>query len=83
MQSPPPLPWPSNAYVQATLGVGSVHFSTVDFGGAFFNSFYCVPYVLPDTLVFRRMLFIFCVICCVKAALLAKRVAACDIKSSK
>ena len=61
--------WPSNTYVQATLGVGSVNFCTVDFGGAFFNSFYCVPCVLPDTLVLRSTKFIFCV----KAALLAKR----------
>ena len=28
---------PSNAYVQATLGVGSVNFRTVDFGGAYFH----------------------------------------------
>ena len=70
----PPPPCPSNAYVQATLGVGSVNFCTVDFGGAFFNSFYCVPRVLPDTLVLRCTLFIFCA----KAALLAKRAAACD-----
>ena len=61
--------WPSNAYVQATLGVGSVNFFTVDVGGAFFNSFYCMPCVLPDTLVLRWTMFIFCV----KAALLAKR----------
>ena len=66
---PPPPLCPSNAYVQATLGVGSVDFCTVDFGGAFFNWFYCVPCVLPDTLVLRSMKFIFCV----KAALLAKR----------
>ena len=60
---------PSNAYVQATPGVGSVNFCTVDFGGAFFNVFYCVPCVLPNTLVLRCMMFILCV----KAALLAKR----------
>ena len=70
----PPGPGPSNAYVQATLCVGSVNFYTVDFGGAFFNSFYCVPCLLPDTLVLRCMLFIFCV----KAALLVKRAAAFD-----
>ena len=35
----------------------------------FFNSFYCVPCVLPDTLVLRCTMFIFCI----KAALLAKR----------
>ena len=58
---------PSNAYVQATLGVGYIHF--VDFGCAFFNSFYCVPCVLPDNWVLRSTEFIFCV----KAALLAKR----------
>ena len=34
-QYPPPPPYPSNAYVQAKLGVGSVNFCTVDFGGAF------------------------------------------------
>ena len=56
-------------YVQATLGVGSVNFCTVDFGDAFFNSFYFVPCVLLDTLVLRSMKLIFCV----KAALLAKR----------
>ena len=40
----PPTPFcPSNAYVQATLGVGSVIFCTVDFGGMFFNSFGFVP----------------------------------------
>ena len=63
--------WPINAYVQATLGVGSVNFCTVDFGDAFFNSFYCVPCVLPDTLELRCTMVIFCV----KAALalLAKR----------
>ena len=61
--------WPSNAYVQATPGVGSLDFCTVDFGGAFFNWFYCVPCVLPDTLVLRSTKFIFCV----RAALLAKR----------
>ena len=61
--------WPSNACVQATLGVGSVNFCTVDFGGAFFNWSYCVPCVLPDTLVLTCMIFIFCV----RAALLAKR----------
>ena len=75
--SPPPPPCPcadppfclSNTYVQATLGVGSVNFCTVDFGGVFFSSFYCVPCVLPDTLVLRSRKFTFCV----KAALLAKR----------
>ena len=60
--------WPSNAYVQATPTVGSVNFCTVVFGGAFFNSFYCLPCVLPDILVLRCTKFIFCV----KAALLAK-----------
>ena len=40
----------------------------------FFNSFCCVPCVLPDTLVLGCTLFIFCV----KAALWAKRAAACD-----
>ena len=48
-------------FVQATLGVGSVKFSTVDFGGAFFNWFCCVLCVLSDTLVWRCMMFIFCV----------------------
>ena len=69
----PPPPCPSNAYVQATRGVGSVNFCTVDFGGAFFNSFYCVPCVLPNTLVLRCTLFVFRV----KAALVANRSAAC------
>ena len=57
------------AYVQATLGIGSVNFCTIDFGGAFFNSFYCVAWVLSDTLVLRCTKFIFCV----EAPLLAKR----------
>ena len=67
----PPLPpfCPSNAYVQATLSVGSVNSCTVDFGDVLFNSFYCVPCVLPDTLVLRCTMFTFCV----KAALLPKR----------
>ena len=56
-------------YGQATLRVGSVNFCTVDFGGVFFNSFHCVPCMLPDTLVLRYLMFIFCV----KAALLANR----------
>ena len=51
---------PSNIYIQATLGIGSVNFCTVDVGGAFFNSFYCVPRVLPGTLVLRCTLFICC-----------------------
>ena len=42
---------------------------TVDFGGMFFSSFYCVPCGLPNTLVLTSTKFIFCV----KAALLAKR----------
>ena len=65
---PPPL-CPSNAYVQATLGFGCVNFCTVDFGGATFNSLYCVQCVLPGTLVLRSTKCIFCV----KGALLAKR----------
>ena len=69
-QPNPTPPCQRNAYVQATLGVGSVNFCTVDFGGVFFNSFYCVPCVLPDTSVLRCTKFIFCV----KAALLAKGV---------
>ena len=73
-----PPPCPSNAYVQATLGVGSVTFCTIDFGGVFFNSFYCVPHVLANALVLRCTLFIFCA----KVALLAKRAAACEIEIS-
>ena len=46
---PPPPPCPSNPCVQATLGVGSVNFRTVDFGGAFFNWPYCVLCVVSDT----------------------------------
>ena len=61
--------WSSNAYVQATPGVGSVNYCTVDFGGALFHSFHRVPCVPPDPLVLRCTLFMFCV----KAALLAKR----------
>ena len=43
-------------YGQATLGVGSVNFRTVDFGGAFFHWSYCV---LSDSLVLRCMMFMF------------------------
>mmetsp|Transcript_61657 Transcript_61657/g.102341 ORF Transcript_61657/g.102341 Transcript_61657/m.102341 type:complete len:110 (+) Transcript_61657:138-467(+) len=60
--------WPRNAYVQATPTVGSVNFCTVVFGGVFFNSFYCLPCVLPDILVSRCTKFIFCVKAAVKAA---------------
>ena len=38
----PPPPYPSNTYVQATLGVGAVNFHIVDFGGAIFNWSYTV-----------------------------------------
>ena len=55
----PPPPCPSNAYAQATLDVGFVNFCTIDFGGAFFISFYGVPCVLPGTLVLRSTKFIF------------------------
>ena len=48
---------------------GFGQFCTVVFGGAFFDSFYCVPCALSDTLGLRCTKFIFCV----KAALLAKR----------
>ena len=58
-----------------TLGVDSVNFCAFDFGAAFFNSFCCVPGVLLVTLGVRCTLFIFCA----KAALLAKRTAACDM----
>ena len=57
----PPPPCPSNPYFQATLGVGSVNFCTVDSGGTFFNWSYYVPCVLSNTLVLRCMMFIFCV----------------------
>ena len=57
----PPPSCPSNACVQATLGVGSGKFRTVDFGGAFFSWSYCVPCVLSDTLVLRCMMFMLCV----------------------
>ena len=68
--------WPSNTYRgpcmakqhlqgplygQATVRVGSVHFRTVDFGGAFFNGPNCVSCVLRDTHVLRWPAFIFCV----------------------
>ena len=77
-RAPLPMPLPPLSKQRLcpsnTTGVGSVNFCTIDFGGAFFNSFYCVPRVLPITLVLRCTLFIFCA----KAALLAKRAAACD-----
>ena len=57
----PPALGPSNAYVQATLGVGSVNFRTLDFGSAFINWSECVLCVLSDTLVLRCMMFMFCV----------------------
>ena len=47
--------WPRNAYVQATVGAGSVNFRTLDFGGVFFNWSYCV---LVYCLI--CMMFIFC-----------------------
>ena len=53
--------WPSNAYVQATRGVGSVNFRTADFGGAFFNWSHCVLCVLSDAWVLRCMTSTFCV----------------------
>ena len=49
-------------YVQATLGVGSVNFRAVDFGGAlfnWFNWFFCVLPVLSDTWGLRCTMFIF------------------------
>ena len=52
--------WPSNTHVQAALGVGSVNFRTVDFGGAFFNWPYCVLCVLSDTWLLRCVMFILC-----------------------
>ena len=67
--TPPPF-FPCNAYDQATPGVGSVNFCTIDFGGAFFNSLYCALCAMcADTLVLRCAMFT----CRVKAALLAKR----------
>ena len=54
-------PCPSNTHVQTTLGIGSVNFRTMDFGGAFFNWSYWVLCVLSDTLVLSCMVFIFCV----------------------
>ena len=45
--------WPSNTYV---LGVDSVNFRTLNFGGA-----YCVLRVMFHILVLRCMMFIFCV----------------------
>ena len=57
-----PSPCASNAHVQATLGVGSVNFRTVNvFGGALFNKSYCVLRVLSDTWVLRCRMFILCV----------------------
>ena len=47
--------WPRNIYVQAALGVGSVNFRTVDFGGAFsIGPTVCYVCCLS-------MMFIFCV----------------------
>ena len=58
---PPPPLCPGNAYVQATPGVGSVNFRTVDLGGAFFNWSHCALCVLSDSWVLGFMMFIFCV----------------------
>ena len=55
--SPPPL-------LPATLGVGSVNFHTLDFGGAFFTWSYCVLCVLSDTWFLRCVV----IICYVKEA---------------
>ena len=52
----------AKTYVQATLGVGSVNFRAVDFGGAlfnWFNWFFCVLRVLSDTWGLRCTMFIF------------------------
>ena len=38
--------WPSNAYVQATLGVGCVNFRTMCFGGTLLSWCKCVPCAL-------------------------------------
>ena len=69
--TPPPPKYhytPATTTVQATvykysnsIGVGSVKFRTVDFGGAFFDWPYCVLCVLSDTFVLRCMMSIFCV----------------------
>ena len=58
--------WPSNAYVQAALGDGSVNFCTVRFGVAFFQMVLsgCVLRVLSDTWSLRYRMFL----CCVKKA---------------
>ena len=67
--SPSPCPLPAFVHActritgpaQASLGIGSVNFRTVDFADAFFNWSYCVLCVLSDTSVLRCMMFIFCV----------------------
>ena len=59
VELPPPPPRPSNTHVQATLGVRSVNFRTVDFGGALFSWSYCVLCVLSDAWALRYMMFIF------------------------
>ena len=56
--TPPPRP-SNNAHVQAALGVGSVNFRSVDFGGALFNWSHSVLCVLSDALVLRCTMFIF------------------------
>ena len=54
--------WPSDTCAKATLGVSSVNFCTVDFGGAFFNWSYCVLCVLSNTFEMHDVIF------CVKEA---------------
>ena len=58
---PPPAPCPSNAYVQAAPGFGSVNFRTVAFGAALFNRSYCVLRVLSNTWALSCRMFMFCV----------------------
>ena len=60
-QPPPPPPCSSYAYVPAALGLGSINFRIVDFGGVILNWSCCVPCVLCDTWALRCMMFMFCV----------------------
>ena len=71
----PPLLSPSNTHVQATLGVGGPSIFALLILAVCFSICSTVCHVcFVNTLVLRCTLFIFCV----KAALLAKRTAACD-----
>ena len=64
---PAPPPLSNQRLCPSNTGRWFRQFRSVDFGGVFFNLFYCLPCVLRDTLVFGKKKVDD------KAALLAKR----------